>query len=101
MTRSYEPNCTSAYSDDLRWRMAWQREALGFTCNQIATNLGVDKSMAHRTVQLFLNTSSVCKRPYPNEKALILGNEHNLLSSSYSGLSWTILPCIWMKFKDS
>ena len=69
MARSYEPNRTSAYSDDLQWRMVWQREALGFTYSQIATNLGVDKSTAHRTVQLFLNTGSVCKRPYSNEKA--------------------------------
>ena len=47
----------------------WQREAFGLTYDQIAANLGVDKSTVQRTVQLFLNTGSVCKRPYPKEKA--------------------------------
>ena len=69
MAHSYEPSRTSAYSEDQRWRMVWQREALGFTYDQIAANLGVDKSTVQRTVQLFLNNGSVCKRPYPKEKA--------------------------------
>ena len=47
----------------------WQREALGFTYDQIAANLGVDKSTAQRTVQLFLNTDSVCKCLHPKKKA--------------------------------
>ena len=47
----------------------WQREVLGFTYDQIAANLGVDKSTVQRTVQLFLNNGSVCKHPYPKEKA--------------------------------
>ena len=68
MARSHEPNRTSAYSEDLRWRMVWQREALGYTYDQITTNLGVDKSTVQRTVQLFFNSGSVCKRPYPKEK---------------------------------
>ena len=49
--------------------MVWRREALGFTYDQIAANLCVDRSTAQRTVQLFLNTGSVCKRLYPKEKA--------------------------------
>ena len=47
----------------------WQREALGQTYDQIASNLAVDKSTVQRTVQLFLNSGSVCKRPYPKERA--------------------------------
>ncbi len=33
----------SAYSDDLRWRMVWQREGVGLTVEQVdlAKNLGV------------------------------------------------------------
>ena len=42
---------------------------MGFTNDQIAANLGVDKSTVQRTLQLFLNTGSVCKRPYPKERA--------------------------------
>ena len=68
MAHSYEPSRTSAYSEDLRWRMVWHREILGFTYDQIAANLGVDKSTVQRTVQLFLSNGSVCKRPYPKEK---------------------------------
>ena len=49
--------------------MVWQREALGHTYDQIASNLGVDKSTVQRTVQLFLNSGNVCKRPYPKERA--------------------------------
>ena len=69
MAHSYEPSRTSAYNEDLRWRMVWQREALGCTYDQIASNLGVDKSTVQRTVQLFLASGSVSKRPYPKEKA--------------------------------
>lgn len=47
----------------------WQREALGCKYDQIAANLGVDKSTVQRTVQLFLQSGSVSKRPYPKEKA--------------------------------
>ena len=69
MAHSYESNRTSAYSEDLRWRMVWQREALGCTYDQIAANLGVDKSTVQRTVQLLFQSGSVSKRPYPKEKA--------------------------------
>ena len=30
------------YSEDLRWRMVWQREALGYTYAKIAENLWQD-----------------------------------------------------------
>lgn len=35
MKTSYEPARLSAYSDDLRWRMVYQRMALGYTFDQI------------------------------------------------------------------
>ena len=65
---SCEPRRASAYSKDLRFRMIWQREALGLTYSQIAANLGVDKSTVQRTVTLFKSTGSLKKRPYPKEK---------------------------------
>ncbi len=45
MTSIESARC-SAYSDDLRWRMVWQREGVGLTVHgtSIAKNLGVDKS---------------------------------------------------------
>ena len=54
----------SAYHDDLRWRMVYQREALGYTYQRIAANLNVDTSTVWRTVQLFLNTGGVSKKKY-------------------------------------
>ena len=41
---SYEPNRTSAYSNDLRWRMVYQCVGLDLTFKTIANNLGVDIS---------------------------------------------------------
>ena len=67
--KTYEPARSSAYGDDLRWRMVYQRMALRFTFNQISKNLGVDKSTARRTVALFKTIESVHKQPYPKEKA--------------------------------
>ena len=57
----------SAYQDDLRWRMVYQREALGCTYQRIAENLNVDTSTVWRTVQLFLNTGGVSKKEYSKD----------------------------------
>ena len=69
MKTSYEPKRSSAYSEDLRWRMVWQREALGHTYEQISKNLGVDSSTVQRTVALLNATGSVQKHAYPKERA--------------------------------
>ena len=66
---SYEPGRTSAYSEDLRWRIVWQSELLEYSQQRIAQNLGVDQSTVSRTIQLFHSTGSVSKRPYPKERA--------------------------------
>ena len=60
---------SSAYSKDLRWRIIWQRHALGFTCQKVAENLSIDKSTVSRITQLFATTGDVSKKPYPNERA--------------------------------
>ena len=49
--------------------MIWQREALGYSCTDIAQKLCVDKSTVSRTVNLFRTTGSVTKRSYPEGKA--------------------------------
>ena len=64
MATSCEPRRCSTYSDDLRWRMVYQRLALDFSCKRVATNLGVDPSTVSRTVQLFKRTGSVDKKHY-------------------------------------
>ena len=61
---SYEPNRTRAYSNDLRWRMVYQRLGLDLTFKTIANNLGVDISTVHRNVELFLRSGDVSKKSY-------------------------------------
>ena len=63
-SRSAESLRCSAYDEDLRWRMVYQREALGYTYQRIASNLSVDPSTVWRTVRLFHNTGSVSKKRY-------------------------------------
>ena len=43
---SCEPTRCSAYSEDLRWRIVWQTEALPYTSDQVASNLGIEPSFA-------------------------------------------------------
>lgn len=68
MKTSYEPSRSSAYSEDLRWKVIWQREGLGYTYGEISVTLGVDASTVQRTGILFKNTESVHKCPYPRIK---------------------------------
>jgi transposase len=66
---SCEKQRSSAYSDDLRWRMIWQKEALGLDDREVAKNLGVDASTVRRTVTLFKTTGDVQKKSYPTASA--------------------------------
>ena len=60
--------CRSAYSEE-RWRMVWQKQALGYTCAKIAQNLCIDKSTVSRILKLLGTNGSVSKRPYPKDRA--------------------------------
>ena len=68
MVTSCEPGRTSAYSQDLRWRMVWQKEAQGRTCKEVALNLGVDAATVSRTVARFRETGGVQKRKHPSTR---------------------------------
>ena len=72
---SCEPLRSSAYSEDMRWRIVWQSQALVIPYKEIATNFNIDLSTVKRIVCLFSNTGDVCKRPYPSEKAYRKLNE--------------------------
>ena len=61
---SYQKHRTSAYSEDLRWRMVWQSEALGLKFSEIAANLGVDAVTVWRAVKRVRLTGNV-KKAYP------------------------------------
>ena len=64
MAYSCEPGRKSAYSNDLRWRMVWQREVLGYKYQTVATNLNVDLSTVWRVVRQFQNFGCVDKKHY-------------------------------------
>ena len=66
---SCEPRRTKAYSEDLRWRIVWQRESLGKSCKEVATNLGVDPATVSRIVTRFRETGHVQKKSHPPRRA--------------------------------
>ena len=72
---SCEPLRSSAYSEDMRWRIVWQNKALGVSCSEIAINLNIDISTVKRVLHIFATTGDVCKRPYPSERAYKKINE--------------------------
>ena len=66
MAFSCKKGKTSAYSEDLRWRMVWQSQALSLPSATVARNLGVDISTVRRTVNIIERTGQVDKRAYPS-----------------------------------
>ena len=79
---SYEKYRTRAYSDDIRWRVVYQRQALDYSLEKVAMCLGISVATVYRIEQMFNETGSVEKRKYPvnhgpskltdNDKLLIL-----------------------------
>ena len=72
---SCEPHRSSAYSEDMRWRIVWQSQALGLSLATVAQNLNIDISTVKRIVSLFATTGDVCKKLYPSERAFRKINE--------------------------
>lgn len=72
---SCERHRSSAYSEDMRWRIVWQSQALGLPLETIANNLNIDISTVKRILSLFATTGDVCKKPYPSENAFRKINE--------------------------
>ena len=66
---SCEPRRCSAYNDDLRWRVVWQRRTLGCSHDAIATNPNVDVSTVRGILDIFSATGTVSKKKYPTERA--------------------------------
>lgn len=61
---SIESSRSSAYDEDLRWRIVYQSLGLELSCRKVASNLGVDPSTVSRVVQRFQCTGSVEKKAY-------------------------------------
>ena len=60
---------SSAYSEDLRWRIVWQKYGLQLNILKIAENLSVDKSTVSRVLHTFCSTGLVSKKAYPVHRA--------------------------------
>ena len=72
---SCEPRRSSAYSEDLRWRIVWQSQALGHSREAIASSLNIDTSTVKRILSLFATSGDVSKKPYPADRAYRKINE--------------------------
>ena len=59
LVMTIEPGRSKAYSNDITWRMVYQRCGLGLSYKQIGEQLNVDPSTVCRTVQLFEETGTV------------------------------------------
>ena len=64
MATSCESSRSSAYSEDLRWRMVYQKEGMGLSYTEVAKNLIVDQCIVKRVVKLFNDTGNVTKKSY-------------------------------------
>ena len=63
MSSSYscEKRRTSPYSEDLRWRIVWKKEALGLRTCDVARSVNVDSRTVRRVLRRFRLTGSVEK----------------------------------------
>lgn len=77
MSRSAEPARRSPYSNDLRWRIVWQRIALDLGYQEIAKNLNISTSTAYNIFKLFEATGDVDPKK-PNQREHKLDSHHEL-----------------------
>ena len=73
MYSSVEPQRTAPYSNDIRWRIIWQKLGLGFSHRKIAKGLQISVSTAHHTYTQFEATgdvSPVCRSARPDKRRL-------------------------------
>lgn len=68
---SCEPHRKSAYSDDLRWRMVWQRKVQELKLEKIAENLCIDTSTVQRICSKFDTTGQVSKKKYTSQNLML------------------------------
>ena len=64
---SCERSRCSAYSEDIRWRIVWQKLALGLDNKLFSSNLCVDPSMVNRVVKRFNECGNISKKEYPKD----------------------------------
>lgn len=77
MSRSAEPNRRAPYSNDLRWRIVWQRIALNLGFQDIAKNLNISVGTAYNIFKLFETTGEVDHKKLPQRECK-LDSHHEL-----------------------
>ena len=78
MAFSAEPGRKTAYSEDLRWRIVWQRIAQEKPYRDIAKSLNISVGTVHNTWQIFEATGDVSKK-VPEERERVLDEHHEFL----------------------
>ena len=62
---SAEPGRTTAYSDDIRWRVIWQRLVREMSFSEIAKNLNIAMGTTHNIWSRFMLTGDVSAKKQP------------------------------------
>ena len=78
MALSAEPSRKTAYSDDLRWRIVWQRIVHDKPYIDIAQSLNISVGRVHNIWQKFEATGDVSKK-MPAERERMLDEHHEML----------------------
>ena len=67
---SAEPGRKAPYSNDIRWRVVWQRVGMELPFNEIAKHLNIATSTAHSIYHRFQNTGDVSATQPPKRESL-------------------------------
>ena len=76
---SAEPGRKAPYSNDLRWRIVWQRAGMELSFRHIARNLNISISTAHSVYKKFEETGDVSPKVPEGEGKRILTEQQELL----------------------
>ena len=80
---SIEPVRSFAYSEDLRWRMVYQREVLGLSYRKIAGNLNFDHSTVSRVVTRFQAIGDVTPTWQPGKRSDLTTTDELVILECY------------------
>ena len=78
MATSAEPGHKAPYSNDIRWRIVWQRFGMKLSLRKIAENLNVALGTTYNVCKLFEDTGSVNCASIHNENKNILNDRQEL-----------------------
>ena len=73
-----EPGCKAPYSNDLRWRIIWQRFGMEVSLRQVAENLNISLGTAYNICKLFESTENVDNRTSMREHNRLFNDEQEL-----------------------